>query len=258
MRKDTSQTKNKDLIDYNIYIMDKKEKVTGFLLGALLGYLAIYIFFNSKIMGLILCIVTGFVGIRIYRNILCNNRKKALILQFRDMLESLSTSVGTGKNIPDAFLDCLYDMKSQFDENSYIVQEVTRIVTGCSNNINIELLVNDFAVRSHNEDIQAFSDVFSVAIRKGGNMKDIISETKDIIADKITTQMEIRSIIAGKKNELNIMMLMPFIVVMQVNGMTATSSDLKIIIITFRVKCVALSMLVAAYFMGQKMMEIDV
>lgn len=245
-------------IDYDIYEMDTKEKITGFLLGALLGYLAVSIFFNIIVLNFIAAIVAGFFGIYIYRSVLCENRKKALVLQFRDMLESLNTSVGTGKNIPEAFLDCLYEMKSQFDEDAYIVKELTRIVTGNSNNINIELLVNDFAARSHNEDIQSFSDVFSVAIRKGGDMKSIISETKDVISDKITMQMEISSIIAGKKNELNIMIIMPFIVVTQVNGMTASSSDFKVIIITFIVKLIALSMFVIAYMIGQKMMKIDI
>lgn len=248
----------KNAIDYDVYEMDIKEKATGFVIGAVLGYFAVSIFFGIFIFSLIAGAAAGFFGIYIYRGILCENRKKALVLQFRDMLESLSTSVGTGKNMPEAFLDCLYEMKSQFDEDAYIVRELTRIVTGNSNNINIELLVSDFAARSHNEDIQSFSDVFSVAIRKGGDMKAIISETKDIISDKITMQMEISSIIAGKKNELNIMIIMPFIVVTQVNGMTSSSSDLKVIIITFIVKLIALSMFVIAYMLGQKMMKIDI
>lgn len=249
----------KNAIDYDVYEMDTKEKITGFLLGALLGYLAVSIFFDTFILSIIASLVAGVFGIKIYCNVLCNNRKRTLTLQFRDMLESLSTSVGTGKNIPEAFLDCLQEMRSQFDENSYIVKELSRIVTGSSNNINIELLISDFAQRSHNQDIQAFSDVFSVAIRKGGNMKDIITDTKEVISDKITMQMEISSIIAGKRNELNIMIILPFIVVMQVNGMTNnTSTSFGNAIIVFIVKLIALCMFVSAYILGQKMMKIDI
>lgn len=248
----------KNAVDYNIYKMEMKEILTGFLIGALLGFVVMFMFFDIFIFNIAGLVLGGLVGIRVYQNVLCENRKKALILQFRDMLESLSTSVGTGKNVPEAFLDCLYEMKSQFDDDAYIVKELSRIVAGSSNNINIELLVSDFAARSHNEDIQAFSDVFSVAIRKGGNMRDIISDTKDVISDKITMQMEITSIIAGKKNELNIMILMPFVVVSQVNGMSASSANLSTAIITFIVKLIALGMFVAAYVMGQKMMKIDI
>ena len=248
----------KNAIDYDVYEMDMKEKIKGFVIGAVLGYFAVSIFFNMVVFSIISAIGTGLFGVHIYREVLCKNRKNALVLQFRDMLESLSTSIGTGKNIPEAFLDCLYEMKSQFDEDAYIVKELTRIVTGNSNNINIELLVSDFAARSHNEDIQAFSDVFSVAIRKGGDMKAIVSETKDVISDKITMQMEISSIIAGKKNELNIMIIMPFIVVTLVNGMSETTTNLKIAIVTFIVKLIALSMFVVAYIIGQKMMQIEI
>lgn len=262
MKKSKSVGKNgakrKKVIDYNIYEMDMKEKAAGMAVGALLGYFAVSIFFDIFILSVIAAVISGFIGIYVYRHILCENRKKALTLQFRDMLESLCTSIGTGKNIPEAFLDCLYEMKSQFEEDGYIVQELTRIVAGNSNNINIEDLVNDFAKRSHNEDIQAFADVFSVSMRKGGNMRDIISDTKDIISDKITMQMEISSIIAGKKNELNIMIILPFIVVMQVNGMSAASTSLMTGIITFVVKLIALSMFIFAYILGQKMMKIDV
>lgn len=248
----------KDIIDYDVYNMNTKEKAMGFSIGFVLGYFVFSIFFDVFILSIIAGFASGYIGIIVYRNILCNNRKNALLLQFRDMLEALNTSVGTGKNIPDAFLDCLTDMRNQFDEESYIVSELTRILSGYNNNVPMEIMVADFAKRSHCEDIESFSDVFTVALRKGGNMKSVISETKDVIAGKIAMQMEISSLIAGKKNELNIMIIMPFIVVLLVNGMMTTSSDPKTVIVTFIVKVIALCMFIFAYWLGRKFMKIEI
>ena len=98
-----------------------------------------------------------------------------------------------------------------------IVKELDIILSGLESNVTAEVLLKDFAKRSHNENIQNFADVFSVANRTGGNIRQIVYETKNVINDKINVEQEIQTLISGKKNELNIMMVLPLIVVTQVN-----------------------------------------
>ena len=114
----------------------------------------------------------------------------------------------------------------------------------------------DFGERSAQEDIQSFAEVFSVANRRGGSIRQIILDTKNVISDKISVELEIQTLISGKKNELNIMILLPLIVVSQVNTMTAETGGFDII--TFIVKIIAIVMFVVAYFIGQKIMDIRV
>lgn len=243
-------------IDYTVYEMNKKEKLLGYAVCFAGVFIAIQIFFRVWVVSLVSAVILGFAGIRIYRGMLKKKRNEMLLLQFREMLGSLCTSIGSGKNMPDSFLDAYTEMKQQFGDNSYISKELSGILAGLHNNINIEALLNDFAYRSGQEDILSFAEIFEVANRRGGSIRQIILETKDLISDKISIEMEIRTMISGKSNELNIMILLPLIIVSQLNSMMNSSGGNAFL--TIGVKLVAIGMFVGAYCLGKKIIDIKV
>ena len=151
--------------------------------------------------------------------------------------------------------DARKDMLNQYGEASYIVSELNTIINGMRDNILIEDLLTDFGIRSDNEDIISFGDVFRVANRQGGNLKQIIYETKSIISQKIDIEMEIETVISGNKNELNIMMVMPLVIVTTTKGFINNG---EFSVTNFVVKIVALIMFVLAYLVGVKIMEVKV
>lgn len=242
--------------DYAVYHMRKADVVIGGAAGALLSGVVVHIFFSMIVLTIISVPLGFFGGIFVYRGMLLNKRKNRLLMQFRDMLESVSSSLGSGRNVKDAFTGAYEDMRNQYGEDADIVKELQIIKSGLYNNINIEALLQDFAKRSHDENIQNFADVFSVANRRGGNIRQIIYETKNVINDKIMIEQEIRTLISGKKNELNIMMVLPLIVVSQTKSMQGNASG--DIIFSFLVKMAALAMFVIAYIVGRRMMDIRV
>lgn len=240
-------------IDYVVYHMTIPEVIIGGLTGAIGGAAVVQIFFGVLILTLIAVPFCFMAGIIIYRVILRDKRSNRLTMQFRDMLESISSSLGSGRNVKDAFAGAYDDMKAQYGENAEIVDELQLIQSGLNNNVNIEVLLQDFAKRSHIENIQNFADVFSVANRRGGNIRQIIFETKNVINDKIMIEQEIRTLISGKKNELHIMMVLPLIVVNQTRSMQSSNGT-----IAFLVKLIAFVMFVIAYLVGRRMMKIEV
>lgn len=157
----------------------------------------------------------------IYQESRLKRRKKELLLQFKDLLESLTASYATGKNTLDSFRDAWNDLEQIYGDQADITRELAIIVTGMENNITIEDLLTNFARRSGLEDVASFADVFRVSIRQGANIKDIIAATRDVINDKIEIEMEIQTIIAGNKNELNIMMVMPLVILVSLGGWEA-------------------------------------
>ena len=222
--------------DYHIYTMNGKEKVTAFLLGMAGTFVVVYLFFKSMLLGLAAGIAVGILIQKYYALHLCEKRKNTLLMQFRDMLEALTSSYSSGKNTNGAFSDAYGDMIQIYGET----------------------MLADFADRSELNDIKSFADVFEVSVKQGGNIKDIISATRDIINDKIEIEMEIGTLLSGNKNELNIMMIMPLIIIVSMEGlgseMTVTgNSPLNILI-----KIVALGMFAAAYVLGKKITTIKV
>lgn len=60
-------------------------------------------------------------GIGKYREFLKARRQKALLIQFRDMHESLTASYSTGKNTQGAFEDAYGDMADIYGKKADIV-----------------------------------------------------------------------------------------------------------------------------------------
>ena len=113
------------------------------------------------------------------------NQQKKVRNQFRDLLEALNTSLGAGKNVVDSFHGVYDDLKLQYDENAFILKELEVILAGMANNVDIEDILLDFGIRSGIDDIYSFANVFKICYRKGGNIKDTIRSTHNILSDKM-------------------------------------------------------------------------
>lgn len=264
---------NMRVLNYNVYNMGKMEKLLYTLLAFAAGAAVGYLFYGglgkddygnstqiTYICNVVISCLVGFVAVRLFIPVrtrqLCVKRQKELRNQFADMLEALATSLSAGKNVNDSFQGIYGDMKIQYGKNAYIVYEIQVILAGVNNNIPIEDLLMHFGRRSGVKDIENFAQVFSTAFRKGGNLKDIIQNTHEIIHDKMSIEMDIESVVASNKMEQNIMIVLPILLVGFIK-MTSPefasnfASGSGIIATTIAIGC-----FVAAYFIGQKILDI--
>ena len=153
------------------------------------------------------------IGVFCYRSI---RRKKVekyreeLTVQFRECILAAATSLQAGYSAENAFLECGKDMKLMYGEASPICRELGIIRRGLQINITLEELLQDFARRSGCEEINQFAQIFSLAKRNGGNMAAIIRSSAALIGKQIELRQELRTLLSGKKMELNIMKAMPF------------------------------------------------
>ena len=138
--------------DYHVYHMQFTDYLIACALGFGLAMLVILIFFGNVIFGAIVGVLVAIKAPKFYAGFRKKQRLKSLREQFKDLLESLSASYSAGRNTPDAFQDACNDMISIYGEESDIVRELELICTGLNNNINIEVLLTDFAERSGLDD----------------------------------------------------------------------------------------------------------
>lgn len=243
--------------DYNIYQLSVKENVIGYLIGVLLGTAATQIMFGQIIVSIFLGIVIGFFAIPVINNILLNRQRKTIIMQFRDLLDSLTNSFSAGKNTPDAFADSLNDIKMAYGEDAIMSKEISIILSGLHSNFNIEDLLRDLALRCGLQDIKSFADTFAVCNRLGGNLKRVVSETRDIMSDKIEIEMQIQTTITSNKSELNVMAVMPFVIILMMGllGQDSITANTPQNII---VKIFATALFIAAYLMGKRITDIKI
>ena len=82
--------------DYHIYKMSIVERLTALVLGVVIGVILGYVFFNSWIFAIIISIIFAIGLQEPYRKYQQNKRMRGLLLQFKDLLETLSASYSAG------------------------------------------------------------------------------------------------------------------------------------------------------------------
>lgn len=243
--------------DYHVYHMTKEDFLIAGVLGFAIAVVVLSAFFGNVIVSFAGGTICAKMLPKYYREYRKKRQLNELRIQFKDLLESLTSSYSAGQNTVEAFGDAANDMVSIYGEDADIVKEVQIVCTGLKNNINIEELLVDFAERSSLDDVMSFANIFEVCNRQGSDLKRVVSDTREIINDKIEVEMEIETMIAGSKNELNIMMVMPVIVVIMLKGMGTgmAGSNTPATII---VKIICIGIFALAYIMGRKIIDIKI
>ena len=264
---------NMKAYNYKVYYMSKLEKtlyiILAFIVGAAIGYLfyggigkdeygqATAVTYSLNI---IIPTIVGIIAVKLFLPVrtksIIEKQQGKLTRQFRDMLEALSTSFGAGKNVVDAFRSVYDDMKMQYEEGAYILDELEIILSGIDNNIDIEELLLDFGIRSGNEDIESFSKVFQICYRKGGNIKDTVRTTYEILNDKMEIKEDIETVVTANKTEQNIMLIMPIALIGMMKGMSPDFAANFVSPAGIIATTLSIIIFVAAYFIGNKVLEI--
>lgn len=247
------------LTDYDVYVMSRREKLLYIALAAVVIFAVGMIFYQSPLLaGLLALSSAAFPKIRT-RQIIAK-RKKALNTQFKDMLYALSSSMSAGRSIEMAFRDALRDLAVIYtDEETPIMKETAYIIRCIEMNMTVEDAISQFAARAHIEDIANFADVIRICKRSGGNLIEVIRTTSQMISDKIETKNEIETVITAKKFESRILTCTPIVMVAVLSSTSPEymapvfSTVLGKIVMT-----VAIVMFVISFFIGEKIMDIEV
>lgn len=261
--------------NYKVYYMKPMEKILYFALAFIVGAAVGYLFYGgigkdefgqpttltyvlNTLIPATVGTVAGIFFLPIRTEQIIKKKKEALKLQFRDMLESLTTSLGAGKNVSDSFKTVYDDLKVQYEEDAYILKELELILSGMSNNIDIEDILEDFGKRSGIGDIESFANVFRICYRKGGNIKDTIRSTHEILSDKMEIAEDIETVVTGSKNEQNIMIIMPILLIGVIKLMGEDFANNFATPAGIISTTIAIVMFVASYFVGKAVLNIKV
>jgi len=264
---------NMPTLNYRVYNMKPVEKILTFLIAFVVGALVGYLFYGgigkdefgqpttlTWVLNILIPSVIGFVAGRLFVPMrvksVIEKRRKELNHQFRDMLEALTTSLGAGKNVNDSFFAVYEDMKVQYDSDAYILKELEVIISGIHNNVAIEDVLQDFGNRSDIDDIKSFANVFKISYRKGGNIKDIIRNTHNILSDKMEIAEDIETLVTSNKMEQNIMIVMPIALIGVIKMMSPEFAANFVTPTGIISTTVSIVIFVVAYFVGKAVLDI--
>lgn len=259
--------------NYRTYEMSALEKASAALLAFLAGAVCSQVFYGglfksdgqatvmTYISAAVFILIVGAAAVKLFlpvrREQLRKKRQHELGVQFRDMLESITTSLSAGDTVYQAFESAWSDIRLQYGESSYLALELEQIVQAPRSGLTLETMLKDFAGRSGSEDIESFSNVFAVSYGVGGNMKDVMRRTHDIITDKMAITDEIRTKLSANKLELNVITVAPVFLMLLLRSTNESfaekfASPGGVVCIT-----IAIVIFASAFRMGRRIVEIE-
>jgi tight adherence protein B len=174
------------------------------------GIVICYLFYDSYSM-CVLMIPFGLLDYVGMKKRKLEKQKRALMLQFKSFIEAVANGLSAGYSLEKSVLEAKRDLALIYTSKDEILfRELDVMVAGLKMNVPIEKLFQDFGARSGIDDITNFANVIQIAKHGGGNMVHIIQKTVCSIGDKLSVEEEIQTMIAAKKYEEKIMMLMPY------------------------------------------------
>lgn len=266
---------NRKMINYKVYKMTANEKSLYFILAFIVGAIVAYLFYGgigkddynnptltTYILDTCIMALAGFVTAKLFmpirKNQIIDARKKMLRKQFIDLLDSLATSISSGKNVPNAFVAAREDLLVQYQPDAFIVQEVDNIISGIQNNLDVGAMLINFGERSGIQDIRTFGRVFETAYSKGANLKDVVRNSHLILSNKCEIEGEIETKVASSKNEQLIMIIMPIVLVAMLKMSGGEFSQNFTTTTGIVCTTIAVAAFIGAYFLGRKILKIEV
>lgn len=129
---------------------------------------------------------------------------------FREVMQSLLTSLQTGYSMENACRVCLREMTDLYQsEKNPTVRQLQKIVHGIELHRTVDQMFMEYAKETKIEEIYEFAVVLHIAKDTGGNIVDILKNSIEHFQNKMEVEEEVRVNLSGRIFEKNIMLLMP-------------------------------------------------
>ncbi len=139
------------------------------------------------------------------------NCKKKLREEFKECMLQVSGNLNAGYSLENAFVQVVKE--KSITESIYMIPELKRICIGLSCNRRIDDMLMEFGERSQVEEIKEVANLIVMAKAHGGNIIQLIRQTAANLSERQSVELEINTLVAAKKLEGNIMVVMPFFIV---------------------------------------------
>lgn len=186
-------------------------------------------------------------------------KKQEFQLEFKEALLSMSAALNVGYSVENAMQETWKDLQLMYKKEETIVREFRYMVRQLEMKLAVERILQEFANRTGDEEVQTFVTVFSMAKRSGGDMVEIIRNAAYQIGEKIDVKKEINTMMAAKKLEFKIMCAVPFAMIGYLRiSFPSFMGVLYGNVLGIMIMTICLLIYVAAFEMGKKIVEIEV
>lgn len=236
----------------------KSEYFLGMLKTTAVFAVIVYVFYGS-FSAVPFLIPVWFMYVRDWVKDTAKKKEHQFREQFRDSIQEMEAALKTGYSVENAIREVNRELVPLYEKDTRIRREYDRMVHQLDMKIPTVNVLEAFAERTGQEDVEDFVNVFAAAKKNGGDSILIIRNAVRIISEKIDTEKEIQTMTASKKLEFEIMCAVPFLMILYMKLTFGDFMDVLygneagVVIMT-----VCLGIYIAAYCLGRKIIRIEV
>lgn len=218
------------------------------------------LFFRSWVMAFILILAAPFYP-RALERTLRRKRRDLLESQFGMALRAMAASLRAGASLRTAVERTATDLEQMLAGQPLtpMVDELERVKRDLQMGFSLEEALIRFRDRVQLEDVTDFVGAVLLCRVRGGNAAEVMARISEIIEDKISVRQQIVTLTAGKRAEAKMIIFAPPLMVILL-GFTSPDylTPLYEMLEGQIMLLVGTALLAAAYFIGRRVMEIEV
>lgn len=238
--------------------IQRKEYVAAILQAAGLTVVLAYLFYDS-LLAVFALLPLALVYLYQWREERCREKEMRFCAQFMDAMQMLSSALRTGYSVENAIREAEKELRPVYSRTCRIREEFERMVYRLDMNLTVEQVLKEFAGRVRQEDAEHFAEVFAIAKRTGGDSIGVLKSSVRTIGDKIEVERQIQTMLAAKNLEFKIMCVIPLGMVFYMR--IAFPEFLDVLygnVPGVLMMSVCLGIYMAAYWLGKRMIQIEV
>ncbi len=257
-----SENREKVRIKYYEDNMSKFQHILAYIVYAIAIGAVFYIYYHILWISIIGGLVIAIWQEKNYSKSVMKKRQSKLRMQFNEFLDVISISIsgGAGRSMENAVKDSISELRMLFSDKSDIVREIELIVSDYERaGIPMKQGFMELGKRSELEDIISFATVYATIEGKTSDFGYIITQTHEIIKDKMEITMEIETNITSAKSEAYMMLVLPLILIVVMGSMGGGLMDSLFQTLTGRLAATfGLACTLVSYVIATKATQIEV
>lgn len=195
-------------------IFNRDKKIVGIVIVTYLLVLIYFILLTSNFLFSMLVSLTSIILIPYYKKHFEKLKRERMLLEFQDFIYLLDGSLKSGKSFDNALTEVKFNLYSMYGEDTLLSKELDKIIYWNKIGINygkgFMLLEDEYQIGFFKD----FGNIIDITRNKGGNLKEVLENTNNILCERLEVEREIKTLLAKQRIEVLILRVIPFIMLL--------------------------------------------
>lgn len=197
-------------------IFKRNKKIVRIIIVSYLLALFYFILLTGNILFSVLISSLSILLVPLYKKHYKKVLRDRMILEFQDFIYLLDGSLKSGKSFDNALIEIKFNLCNMYGDDALLGIELDKIIYWNKIGINYEkgflLLEEEYQIGFFKE----FGNILEITRNNGGNFKEVLDKTNNILSERLETDREIKTLLAKQRIEVLILRVIPFIMLLSI------------------------------------------